>query len=93
MDVSLDVVPHMLYNMSESLGVLTEEFYVGIKYEDLAYGTHNRFASVGSNNGHNGTAAVTMYHNPDVVTDFAWRSCVILVCRPTSLLPFAMDSR
>ena len=52
----------------------------GIKYEDLAYGTHNSFASVGSNNGHNGTTAITMYRNPDVVTDFAWRSCVIFVC-------------
>ncbi|KAF6220895.1 hypothetical protein HO133_002575 [Letharia lupina] len=45
-----------------------------IKYEDLAYTTQNNFASVGSNNGHNGTTAITMYHNPDVVTDFAWRS-------------------
>ncbi|CAF9927221.1 MAG: putative feruloyl esterase B-2 [Alectoria fallacina] len=44
------------------------------KYVDLAYTTQHGFASVGSNNGHNGTTAITMYHNPDVVTDFAWRS-------------------
>ena len=93
MDVSLEIVPRIVYNTYDCLGALTDELYVGIKYEDLAYGTHNRFASVGSNNGHNGTTAITMYHNPDVVTDFAWRSCVILVCRPTSLLPFVMDSR
>ena len=83
----------MAHNTSDYSDALIDEFFVGIKYEDLAYGTHNRFASVGSNNGHNGTTAITMYHNPDVVTDFAWRSCVILTCRLTSLPPFAMDSR
>ncbi|KAL8678307.1 MAG: hypothetical protein Q9186_005327 [Xanthomendoza sp. 1 TL-2023] len=46
----------------------------GIKYEDLAYGTQYGFASVGSNNGHNGTTALAMYRNPDVVVDFAWRA-------------------
>ena len=51
----------------------------GIKYEDIAYGTSNGFASVGSNNGHNGTTLETLYRNPDVITDFAWRSCVALV--------------
>ena len=83
----------MAHNASDYSGAVTDKFNVGVKYEDLAYGTHNRFASVGSNNGHNGTTAITMYHNPDVVTDFAWRSCVILPCRLTRLLSFAMDSR
>lgn len=46
----------------------------GIKYDDLAYTTLNGFASVGSNNGHNGTSGIAFYHNPDVVTDFAWRA-------------------
>ncbi|KAF3894150.1 Carboxylic ester hydrolase [Trichophyton interdigitale] len=45
-----------------------------IKYEDLAYGVKNGFAVVGSNNGHNGTTAVTMYHNYDVQIDFSWRA-------------------
>ncbi|SLM37899.1 feruloyl esterase b [Lasallia pustulata] len=45
-----------------------------IKYEDLAYTTQHGFASVGSNNGHNGTTGVAFYQNPDVVTDFAWRA-------------------
>ena len=54
----------------------TETCRVGIKYEDLAYTTQNGFAAVGSNNGHNGTTAITMYKNPDVVADFAWRSWV-----------------
>lgn len=51
---------------------------VGIKYEDLAYTTHYGFASFGSNNGHNGTTGVAFYRNPDVVTDFASRSYVVL---------------
>jgi hypothetical protein len=59
--------------------------YTGIKYEDLAYGSSEGFATVGSNNGHNGTTAITMLDNFDVVTDFAWRSyvdfCLILFCK------------
>ncbi|KAH8195699.1 hypothetical protein TruAng_010130 [Truncatella angustata] len=46
----------------------------GIKYEDIAYGVANGFATVGTNNGHNGTYGDAFYHNADVVTDFAWRS-------------------
>lgn len=46
----------------------------GIKYEDIAYGAANGFATVGSNNGHNGTAGDAFYKNEDVVEDFAWRS-------------------
>jgi feruloyl esterase len=34
------------------------------------------FASVGSNNGHNGTSGAAFYQNPEVVTDFAWRAYV-----------------
>jgi hypothetical protein len=49
-------------------------FVIGIKYEDLAYTSSNGFASVGSNNGHNGTSGVDFYQNPDVVVDFAWRA-------------------
>ena len=66
--------------------VVIDEFSVGIKYEDLAYGAQYQFATVGSNNGHNGTTAITMYQNPDVVTDFAWRSCVNLPFVLPSLL-------
>ena len=66
----------------------TDESNTGTKYVDLAYTTQHGFASVGSNNGHNGTTAITMYHNPDVVTDFAWRSCVVLIsCSPAPLSP------
>lgn len=66
---------------------------IGIKYEDIAYGTHNAFASVGSNNGHNGSTAITMYHNSDVVTDYAWRSCVALLSYLTASLMFVLKSR
>lgn len=29
---------------------------------------------MGTNNGHNGTTAVTMLHNPDVIEDFSYRA-------------------
>ncbi|KAI1499943.1 Tannase/feruloyl esterase [Biscogniauxia marginata] len=45
-----------------------------IKYEDIAYGTVNGFATVGTNNGHNGSYGDAFYQNEDVVVDFAWRS-------------------
>ncbi|KAI4960814.1 hypothetical protein J4E86_002439 [Alternaria arbusti] len=45
-----------------------------IKYEDIAYGASNGFASVGANNGHNGTTGVAYLNNPEMVVDFAWRS-------------------
>lgn len=47
---------------------------IGIKYEDIAYGVANGFATVGTNNGHNGTYGDAFYQNNDVVTDFAWQS-------------------
>ena len=45
-----------------------------IQYEDIAYGTELGFASVGANNGHNGTSGEPFYQNADVVEDFAYRS-------------------
>ncbi|CAG1996813.1 unnamed protein product [Fusarium graminearum] len=45
-----------------------------IKYEDLGYGTSNGFATMGTNNGHNGTTAITMLNNLDVIKDFSYRS-------------------
>ncbi|KAH7192857.1 Tannase/feruloyl esterase [Fusarium flagelliforme] len=45
-----------------------------IKYEDLGYGTSNGFATMGTNNGHNGTTAVDMFNNPDIIKDFSYRS-------------------
>ncbi|OOF91913.1 hypothetical protein ASPCADRAFT_176503 [Aspergillus carbonarius ITEM 5010] len=50
-----------------------------IKYEDLAYGAANGFATVGSNNGHNGTTAVEFYKNEDVLADYVWRALHISV--------------
>lgn len=47
---------------------------VGIKYEDLAYGSLNGFATVGANNGKNGTTGTAFYNSPETVIDFAWRS-------------------
>jgi feruloyl esterase len=45
-----------------------------IQYEDIAYGTSFGFATVGANNGHNGTSGKAFHQAPGVVEDFAWRS-------------------
>ncbi|KAH7176928.1 tannase and feruloyl esterase [Dactylonectria macrodidyma] len=45
-----------------------------IQYEDMAYGAARGFATVGANNGHNGTIGTPFYHNPGVIEDFAYRS-------------------
>lgn len=45
-----------------------------IQYEDIAYGTSYGFATVGANNGHNGTSGEAFYHNAEVVEDFSYRS-------------------
>ena len=45
-----------------------------IQYEDIAYGTSFGFATVGANNGHNGTSGEAFYKNAEVVADFAYRS-------------------
>lgn len=45
-----------------------------IGYDDIAYGSSLGFASVGANNGHNGTSGGAFYNQPEVVADFAYRS-------------------
>ncbi|KAK3304067.1 Tannase/feruloyl esterase [Chaetomium strumarium] len=45
-----------------------------LSYDDMAYATELGFATVGANNGHNGTSGEPFLNNPDVVEDFAWRS-------------------
>ncbi|KAJ3827173.1 Tannase/feruloyl esterase [Lentinula raphanica] len=45
-----------------------------IQYVDLAYTTALGFATVGANNGHNGTSGASFYHNPEVLADFVYRS-------------------
>ncbi|KAJ3899663.1 Tannase/feruloyl esterase [Lentinula edodes] len=45
-----------------------------IQYVDLAYTTALGFATVGANNGHNGTSGASFYHNPEVLADFTYRS-------------------
>lgn len=47
---------------------------IGIDYSSIAYTTNNGFASVGTNNGHNGTSAIQFLNNTEVVVDFAWRA-------------------
>lgn len=45
-----------------------------IQYEDMAYGLNQGFSVVSTNNGHNGTSALPMFHHPGVVEDFAYRA-------------------
>lgn len=47
-----------------------------LSYSDMAYGTEFGFASIGANNGHNGTSGKAFYQNDDILNDFAWRSVV-----------------
>lgn len=46
----------------------------GILYYDMAYGSSLGFATVGSNNGHNGTSGEPFYQHPEVLEDFVYRS-------------------
>ena len=48
-----------------------------ISYSDMAYTTSLGFASVGANNGHNGTSGAPFAESPQVVADFAYRSWVV----------------
>lgn len=45
-----------------------------IQYADLVYTTSLGFATVGANNGHNGTSGRPFLDAPEVVEDFAFRS-------------------
>ncbi|KAL1730623.1 Tannase/feruloyl esterase [Schizophyllum commune] len=45
-----------------------------IQHDDLDYAASLGFAAVGANNGHDGMTGEPFLNNPDVVTDFSWRS-------------------
>ncbi|RYP12948.1 hypothetical protein DL767_010974 [Monosporascus sp. MG133] len=45
-----------------------------IMYEDIEYAASFGFASVGTNNGHDGMYGDAFLHNPDVVADYAYRA-------------------
>ncbi|TRM63450.1 Tannase/feruloyl esterase [Schizophyllum amplum] len=45
-----------------------------IQYTDMDYTSSLGFATVGANNGHNGTGGAAFLNHPDVIIDFAWRS-------------------
>lgn len=45
-----------------------------IQYYDLAYTVDLGFATVATNNGHNGTRGLAFYENTEVVEDFAYRA-------------------
>jgi hypothetical protein len=45
-----------------------------IQYEDIEYGASLGFATVGTNNGHDGMTGRSFLNNPDVIEDFAYRA-------------------
>lgn len=45
-----------------------------LAYDTMAYTVGLGFASVGANNGHNGSTGVSFLNNPETINDFAWRS-------------------
>ncbi|OHW95736.1 tannase and feruloyl esterase [Colletotrichum incanum] len=45
-----------------------------IKYGDLNYGASHQFATIGTNNGHDGTSGSPFYNNPGVVEDYIYRA-------------------
>ncbi|KIK50348.1 hypothetical protein GYMLUDRAFT_266176 [Collybiopsis luxurians FD-317 M1] len=45
-----------------------------IQYADMAYGAGLGFATVGANNGHNGSSGQPFYNNSEVLEDFVFRS-------------------
>ncbi|KAF4981027.1 hypothetical protein FZEAL_3079 [Fusarium zealandicum] len=45
-----------------------------IKYGDLNYGSTHNFATIGTNNGHDGTSGKPFYKNPGVVEDYVYRA-------------------
>ncbi|KAH6874410.1 Tannase/feruloyl esterase [Thelonectria olida] len=45
-----------------------------IQYEDIEYAASLGFATVGTNNGHDGMTGIRFLNNPDVIEDFAYRA-------------------
>lgn len=45
-----------------------------IQYEDIDYAASLGFATVGTNNGHDGMGGQSFLNNPDVIEDFAYRA-------------------
>ncbi|KAK2007929.1 tannase and feruloyl esterase [Colletotrichum eremochloae] len=45
-----------------------------ISYADINYGASHQFATVGTNNGHDGTSGAPFYENPGVVEDYVYRA-------------------
>lgn len=47
---------------------------VGIDYGNLDYGSSFHFATIASDNGHDGVSSRPFLNSPEVINDFAWRS-------------------
>ncbi|KAL3297490.1 tannase and feruloyl esterase [Colletotrichum asianum] len=45
-----------------------------IKYGDLNYGASHQFATIGTNNGHDGISGASFFENPGVIEDYVYRA-------------------
>ncbi|EQB46560.1 tannase and feruloyl esterase [Colletotrichum gloeosporioides Cg-14] len=45
-----------------------------IKYGDLNYGASHQFATIGTNNGHDGISGAPFFENPGVIEDYVYRA-------------------
>lgn len=49
-------------------------WFTGIAYPSLNYGASMHFATVGSDNGHDGQGGLPFFNHPEVINDFAYRA-------------------
>jgi feruloyl esterase len=68
--VSMDV----RFQLTDNINTQARFCTIGIIYDELEYGSSLHFATVASNNGHDGDSALPFLHNPEVLNDFAFRS-------------------
>lgn len=47
---------------------------IGVDYGNLDYGSSFHFATIASDNGHDGVGGLPFLDSPEVINDFAWRS-------------------
>lgn len=47
---------------------------LGYEWPNLDYGSYLHFATINSNNGHDGMTGISFLNHPEVINDFAYRS-------------------
>ncbi|KAG6825406.1 hypothetical protein H0H92_003792 [Tricholoma furcatifolium] len=64
-------IPGMVAFLVSEMEVLED---VGVDYRNLDYGVSLHFATIASNNGHDGVDGSVFYHNDEIINDFAHRA-------------------